>query len=450
MNLPLSFLDKWQCKKICTGENGPLEELEPFHLKALRSTLTYVKHNSPFYRKHLKDIRVEKIASIDQFREIPFTFPQQIQENSLRFLSVSQDAISRIVTLNTSGTTGISKRICFTRSDLEKSIEFFSLVMSQLTNPMERVLIFLPGNTPDSAGSLLKSAMERINVKGIIHGLITNFNEALNTILANTPSAIIGMPVQLLVLGELLKKKRIKTKSLRNVILTSDYASPALKERISQTMDCEVFDHYGMTETAFGGAIECSAHHGYHLRETDLFFEIIDPKTEEICSPGQWGEITVTTLTREGMPLVRYRTGDISRFIDDPCPCRSKFRRMDYIRYRYPHAIPLPDSQLFGMADLDDLFFTIPGVVDFDASMVTRQGIPCLEIVLKFINRASILNMEIYLARGTGIRNFLYNSPNLQKLLAAKMVIFKSIETDLFRFVDTYSGKRRINGCAKY
>jgi len=458
MNLPPSFLDHWQYNMIFPSDKihpnhqmssdhsaadtfeSVERKLSLFHLKALKETITHAKSNTLFYRKHLNKIRVEEIRSLEQFSTLPFTFPLHIQENSLSFLSVSQDEISRIVTLQTSGTTGISKRIFFTSPDLERTIDFFSLVMSKLTKPLERVLILLPGSTPASAGDLLKTAMGRIGVKGVVHGLITDFNKAINAIESHTPSAIIGMPVQILALCELLREKKIKDGSIRSVILTSDHASAALKERVGNTVGCEVFDHYGMTETAFGCAIDCSAHRGYHLRELDLFVEIVDPETGEAVLPGQWGEITVTTLTREGMPLVRYRTGDISRFISAPCPCRSSFRLMDYIRQRYSHTILLPGGQRLGMADLDDLLFTIPGVVDFDAAIVSKGGEAHLEIVVKLIKRALISNIDIEME----IRKRLHLSPALKRAVETRAVRFGLIRIELFRFVDTYSGKRRI------
>lgn len=94
------------------------------------------------------------------------------------------------------------------------------------------------------------------------------------------------------------------------------------------------FDHWGMTETGYGGAVECSGHQGCHIRELDLHIEIIDPVTTEPLSDGQWGEIVVTTLTRTGQVLIRYRTQDISRIIPGPCPCGSVIRRLDTIAGR--------------------------------------------------------------------------------------------------------------------
>jgi phenylacetate-coenzyme A ligase PaaK-like adenylate-forming protein len=99
-------------------------------------------------------------------------------------------------------------------------------------------------------------------------------------------------------------------------------------ELIERAWGCEVFEHYGMTEMGLGGAMACEAHDGYHPREADLLFEIVDPRTGAPLPDGEYGEIVFTTLTRTAMPLVRYRTGDMSRFIPGPCPCGSVLKRL--------------------------------------------------------------------------------------------------------------------------
>ena len=92
--------------------------------------------------------------------------------------------------------------------------------------------------------------------------------------------------------------------------------------------------HYGMTETGLGGAVSCSSHAGYHIREADLYFEIIDPETGQRQPDGKRGEIVFTTLNRRGMPLIRYRSGDISQILVQKCPCGSIIRRFGNIEDR--------------------------------------------------------------------------------------------------------------------
>ena len=89
-----------------------------------------------------------------------------------------------------------------------------------------------------------------------------------------------------------------------------------------------------MTEMGLGGGVECQARRGYHLREADLYFEIVHPQTGEPVTEGETGEIVFTTLTRQGMPLIRYRTGDLSRFIPGQCPCGTTLRTLEKVTRR--------------------------------------------------------------------------------------------------------------------
>jgi phenylacetate-coenzyme A ligase PaaK-like adenylate-forming protein len=143
---------------------------------------------------------------------------------------------------------------------------------------------------------------------------------------------------------------------------------------VAEVWGCPVFEHYGMTEMGLGGGVQCSAHEGYHLREADLLFEIIDPRTGRPAPDGETGEVVFTTLTRKAMPLVRYRTGDLARFIPDSCPCGTKLKRMDRIEGRLTGAVILDKTHELSIADLDDVVFSVPGVLDYQAEVYEKDG----------------------------------------------------------------------------
>ena len=388
-----AFLDAWQRKQINAPSGGVREKLEAYHLAALQETVSHARARSRFYSTHLKD--APPFNSLNEFTALPFTLPAHIRENSLAFLCVSLDEITRIVTLETSGTTARPKRIFFTRRDLEATIEFFSRVLSQLTHPAEKALILLPANTPSGAGDLLNTAMARIGGQGLVPGPATDFNHTLDILFTHTPSVIIGMPVQVLALGESAKAKNKPAGFLRHAVLTADYVSPALTSRISDTLGCRVWNHYGMTETGFGGGIDCPAHGGYHLRE-----------------------------------------GDMSRFLHDPCPCNSSFKRLAPVRHRYSGLISLSDGSVLGMPDLDDVFFRIPGVVDFHAALSRDPKTPRLDITLKALDPSQLQNVDI--------QKHLPHSPVLQKAIDTGVLRLGPLGTEAFEFVDTYRSKRKI------
>jgi phenylacetate-coenzyme A ligase PaaK-like adenylate-forming protein len=137
-----------------------------------------------------------------------------------------------------------------------------------------------------------------------------------------------------------------------------------------------------MTEMGLGGGVDCRARRGYHLREADLYVEIVDPATGALRPEGAEGEVVFTTLTRVGMPLIRYRTGDISRFIPGSCPCGTCLRTLAPVRYRLDGVGRLGPGHLLTMADLDDALFPLPALLDFSARLACREGRTVLAVEL--------------------------------------------------------------------
>jgi phenylacetate-coenzyme A ligase PaaK-like adenylate-forming protein len=112
-----------------------------------------------------------------------------------------------------------------------------------------------------------------------------------------------------------------------------------------------------MTEMGFGGGVECEARSGCHLREADLHFEIVDPRSGTPVPEGTSGEIVFTTLMRRAMPLIRYRTGDVGRMIPEPCGCGTVLKTLEKVRVRMSSVRRLRSGGLLSMADLDEVLF---------------------------------------------------------------------------------------------
>jgi phenylacetate-CoA ligase len=166
------------------------------------------------------------------------------------------------------------------------------------------------------------------------------------------------------------------------VLLTADYIPSAIVDAIESAWNCKVYCHYGMTEMGWGGGVECDARDGYHLREADLFIEIVDPETGRLLPDGERGEIVVTTLTRVGMPLIRYRTGDISRFHTSPCACGTVLKRLNRITGRLNDGDCMVSGMPLTLPILDEALFALPGVVDFKADLTSCQDRDCLTLTL--------------------------------------------------------------------
>ncbi|RBP63359.1 phenylacetate-coenzyme A ligase PaaK-like adenylate-forming protein [Alkalibaculum bacchi] len=376
-------LDSWIKEKIgqVSKEELKIKDLESYQLKRLRETLQYVKEKSKFYNKLLKDVNLEKISSLNDISTLPFTTSEDIKEQGTRFICVSQNEINRIVTLQTSGTTSHPKRIFFTKEDQDLTIDFFHNGMATLVEPGDKVLILMPGQKPGSVGDLLKKGLERLGVESYIYGLVDNVNEVLKIITEKNINSLVGLPQQVFALAKYYKyNKNTDPISLKSILLSADYVPNSIIDELKKVWNCQVYEHYGMTEMGLGGGVACDAFEGYHVREADLYFEVVDPTTRLPVPNGQYGEVVFTTLTRKGMPLIRYLTGDISRIIEEPCPCGSPLKRLDKVLYRIEECIKLESEKILTITQLDEILFSIEEVINYDAYLTKLGNKECLSI----------------------------------------------------------------------
>jgi phenylacetate-coenzyme A ligase PaaK-like adenylate-forming protein len=341
-------------------------DLAAWQLARLNETLSLVRGRSSFYKSLFKGMP-ESISSLDELGQFPCTTPEDIRQNPLQFVCVSQDEIQRVVTLQSSGTTGEPKRIFFTADDQELTIDFFGVGISTLVEAGWRVMICLPGETPGSVGDLLRMGLERKGVRPIPYGMVKDPFHALSVMEQEKVDCIVGSPTQVLTLA---RRWNSSHKAPRTILLSTDYVPAAILNELENTWGCKVFNHYGATEMGLGGGVECEAHRGYHLREADMLFEIVNPETGEPLPDGEYGEVVFTTLTRRGMPLVRYRMGDRSRFIVGECPCGTKLRTLEKVRGRFSGFVSVGDETL-KLPDFDEALFSLSGLLNF---LVTVSG----------------------------------------------------------------------------
>ena len=379
---PLTPLDPWIRSKINLPLGRPLtrEALSSYQLEKLRELLAYVRRSSPFYQKLLASWPDDPLPSLDDLAGLPFITPSDLRENGLGLLCVSQSEVARIVTLQSSGTTAQPKRIFFTEEDLDLTVDFFHHGISTLVEPGGKVMVFMPGVLPGSVGDLLVKGLDRLGAAGVVHGPVTDENAAIDDILRHRPDCLVGIPAQMLALARHERNRLIPRGCIRNVLLSTDYVPQSLVRELNRAWNCRVFNHYGMTEMGLGGGVECRALAGSHLREADLYFEIVDPETGEVRPDGEWGEVVFTTLTRKGMPLLRYRTGDLGRFLPEPCPCGTTLKRLDKVMGRLESLVRLAEGDWLSISLLDEHIYNLPDITGYQAEIHKRAGRDVLTI----------------------------------------------------------------------
>ena len=346
----MRLLDDWLSRQ-CPG-TGPLaERVRCEQLQRLRRTLLHAAR-SRFYRQRLAGLALPD--SLEELPSLPFTHAEDIADWG-DLLCVSQGDVARRVSLplpfglsfnpkspvfspetitpavqelaaaQTSGTTGRPKRLAFTDADLERTRDFFAVGMSQLVHAGESVLVLLPGaERPHGVTDLLRQGLARIGVR-VVAGKPQATPESLREDLRQRPQCVVAAPAQLEQLAALYETER---HTPLHALSSAEPLPPALASRLRGVLGGEILDHYGLTESGYGCGVECSAHHGYHLRELDCLVEIVDIHTGEPLPEGHVGEIVLTTPGREAMPLIRYRTGDAASLLPGPCRCGSPLRRL--------------------------------------------------------------------------------------------------------------------------
>lgn len=389
-------LEHWISSKMFHGIVRPFTEsdMRRFQLEKLRQTISYVKTKSPFYRQRLTGFDTRDLANLTDMAEFPFTSPQDLVENSLQMVCLSQSQIERVVTLQFPGMTGDPRRVYFTAEDLELTVDFFRCGMSTFVEPGQKVLIMMPGDLPGSVGDLLTRALARTGAQGIVHGMVHDPTEAIQDVIRHEVDCLVGVPSQILSLARQPLAEEIPPGRIKSILLSADNVPAVVIRDLRATWNCPVFTHYGSTEMGYGGGVECEATSGYHLREADLYFEIIDPESGAPLPAGEKGEIVFTTLTRTGMPLIKYRTGDLSRLLPEPCPCGTVLPRLERITARLHDLVRLRTGEWLGIADLDEALFSLPGIVDYDAAFSSGGAVDGLSVSIQIASENHVQACE--------------------------------------------------------
>ena len=355
-------LRSWICRQV--GEDRDTTRLLGREIRELRERkvgyylceaevsevpflLSYVQERSSFYREKYRSCDTE------DWTHLPLTSAEDLRMNSEDLLCVSPKEIARIITLKSSGSAGRPKRIFFTEEDLERTAQFFNHGIRSLVEPGYRVAVFMEGPTHYSVGGLLKEGLSYLPAEVYVHGFVRDYEEAGQ--LAQGMDTLIGVPFQMYRLAKEHPELRPKT-----VLLSADSIPESMKRGIESLWSCKVFTHWGMSETGYGGGVQCHLREGYHLRDDDLLVEILDPVTGERVPEGRMGELVITTLHRRGMPLIRYRTGDLGRMIPGRCPCGYLLPRLDRIRGRLGGNVSLPDGRELSLSQLDEIMYRMP------------------------------------------------------------------------------------------
>ncbi len=317
-------------------ETMPREELEKLQLERLRETLGVIKNSNSIFRDKYKDINPEDIKTLEDIRMIPILEKDELRK-AYPFKHIIVDNEKWYRMHMSSGTTGTPIINVMTKKDIEQWGEIMARCYSAagVTNK-DRIQI-TPSFGLFNGGFGFHYGAEKLGAFILPIGagrsrLQLKFMEELGS---TTFCAIASYPLRLMEIAKEIDFDFAKT-NLRVAILGAETWSDELRERIEEEMNVDTYDIIGMTETGgVGMGIDCEAKKGIHIWEDHYIVEIINAETGDVVEDGTEGEMVITTLTREGLPLLRYRTRDITKIVSrDKCDCGRTHLRVDRLKGR--------------------------------------------------------------------------------------------------------------------
>lgn len=314
-----------------------------------------------YYGKKYKELGIEAITSQEDFENLPFSSKEDLRNAyPLGIQAVPDEEVVRIH--SSSGTTGKPVIIPYTAKDVDDwAVMFARCYETAGVTPLDRVQI-TPGYGLWTAGIGFQAGAEKLGAMTIPMGP-GNTDKQLQMMIDLGATVLTATSSYALLLAEEIDKRGIGDKiRLKKGIFGSERWSEKKREYIKEKLGIELYDIYGLTEIYGPGiGISCDAQCGMHYWDDYIYIEIIDPKTGKPVPDGQEGEIVITTLVKEGAPLIRFRTHDISRIIPGECPCGRKHPRLDIIKGRSDDMFKVHGVNMFP-SQVEELLSLVDGV----------------------------------------------------------------------------------------
>ena len=310
------------------------EEMRRLQSIRLRRVVEHAYHNSPFYRKKMQEMGItpEDIHSIDDIVKLPFTVKQDLRDNyPFGLMAVPMSEIVRLHA--SSGTTGKPIVVGYTRKDLSIWAEVVARCLTAYGLTKNDSVQVSYGYGLFTGGLGAHAGVE--NIGGTVIPMSSgNTQKQIQLMHDFGAKGLACTPSYALYLAETIHSSGIPLEEfkLRVGAFGAEPWTENMRHEIEEKLGIKAYDIYGLSEIAGPGVgYECECQHGTHLNEDHYFPEIIDPNTLQPIEPGQTGELVFTHLTKEGMPLLRYRTRDLTALHYDKCSCGRTLVRMDRI-----------------------------------------------------------------------------------------------------------------------
>ena len=374
-------------------ETMPRADIEKMQLERLQRLVKYCYDNVPFYHKRLSEACVcpEKIKTLSDIQYIPYTTKADLRDNyPYGLFAVPQSKIVRMHA--SSGTTGKPTVVGYTANDLDHWSDCVAR-LAMAAGADENTIVQICFGYGLFTGALgLHYGLEKIGAT-VVPSSSGNTEKQIMLMQDFGTNALVATPSYAQYIGELAREKGVLDKlQLKLGLFGSEGCTIEMRNAIEKTLNLFATDNYGMSELNGPGVSgECRERCGMHINEDHYYAEIINPATGDVLPRGSEGELVVTTLTKEGMPVLRYRTKDITKINYEPCACGRTFARMDKPKGRSDDMLKIRGVNVFP-SQIETVLMSFKEIAPHYQLVLTRENFADhLEIKVELLEQYSSL-----------------------------------------------------------
>ncbi len=377
------------------SETMPREDIEQLQIEKLQSTLNRAYRNVAFYQKAFDANRVnlENIKDIDSLRQLPFTTKEDLQKSYP--YDMFAVPLRNIVRIHSSGTTGKPIVVGFTRDDLRNWTECAARLLAAAGLTEHDVVQIALDYNLFTSGFGFQQGAEHIGASVIPASFTASVEKQIVIMKDFKTTALVTTPSHAVKIASGLEEMRLHAEALnlRHGLFWGERWSDQLRDQLEARLGIISTDTYGLTEMMSPGvAGECHLRDGLHINEDHFIVEVINPKTLEPEGVGPEGELVLTTITKEGFPLIRYRTGDITSLDPEPCACARTFLKMARVLSRTDDLISFRGVEFFP-AEIEQILIEVEGVSPHYQIILGREaGVDTLELKVEISDSITFLD----------------------------------------------------------
>jgi phenylacetate-CoA ligase len=369
---------------------------EQYRLFRLQRTLKYARDCSRFYARHFSGYQPEGIKSIDHLATLPLTDTRDLASDPFAFLCIPQSMVERAVTFTSSGTVGPEKHVFFSEADIEAITDYMAAWIKTVADRSDVVQILLPGGPAFSQSDLLARGVRKMGGRSVFTGMWAPPDEQVKSVIQNRSTVLFGETHLIYRITKLMEKDHnLNRLGVKALFLSTSHASSTMINYLRETWNAEVRTHYGLTEMGLGPAVDCPICGERHFNELDVIGEVIDPETGESLPPDSTGELVLTSIQRQAMPLIRYRTGDIAHFGIANGLCGPRLRTIGPMAYRSESVAHVRNGIFIHPTLFHETLFRIADVIDYELAITLENGVDTLIFSVEASGSDELLRQSI-------------------------------------------------------